>query len=385
MNVVTTVTQGLNYICGGPNAGPKKMERARAQNCWVLDERQFLVFVETGELPDDSVAQEIEKRQSLGFEYEFQNGQCRAVKLVDWTETGRYVQGSDTADGLWKIFRIDCISAYLDDGAGLLKHPFQPNPPTPHTHPMQALQLRVTGYKKPSSSTSEKDPKQLELEKLAQTHQFKVVQSQTKDLTYLVCGPDLSPTVAKRALKAGCYLMTPDQLDRLIQTGVLPDTQTPPRSSAPYIERLGLEYNRYFDSWAFDIQPQHWSAFGVSLGKFTEEMEPHTDAGIGSTSPKTQTYQAWSRAHHWYDFHVGDVFYLRSDKTVYLQVADLSDSENLEIHQGVVGKIGTRKAYLAQSEQFAYWLKTGFRPDALQPIYQGNSRAGLLAWHLANS
>lgn len=306
LNVVTTVTQGLNYICGGPNAGPKKMELARTQNCWVLDERQFLAFVETGELPDNSVDPQVETHQALGFEYEFQDGHCRAVKLVDWTEIGRYVQSSDTADGLWKIFRIDCITAYHDDGASLLKHPTQPKPPTPHTHPMQALQLRVTGYKKPS--LTQKDPKQLELEELAQAHQFQVVQSQTKNLTYLVCGPDHSPTVAKRAREAGCYLLTPDQLGRLIETGVLPDAQTPPRSGNPYIERLGLEYHRHFDLWAFDIQPQHWSAFGVSLGNFTEETEPNTDAGLGSASPKTQTYKAWSRAHHWYDFHLGDVF-----------------------------------------------------------------------------
>ncbi len=324
-------------------------------------------------------------KQALEFEYEFHDGHCRAVKLMDWTETGRYVQGSDTADGLWKTFRIDCVRAYHNDGANLLKHPTQPKPPRPQRDTKQALELRVIGYKKLGSSTAKKDPKQLELEELAQAHQFKVVQSQTKNLTYLVCGPDHSPKVAKRAREAGCYLLTPDQLGQLVEAGVLPDSQTPPRSGSPYIERLGPEYNRYFDLWAFDIQPQHWSAFGVSLGKFTEEMEPHIDAETGSTSPKNQTYQAWSRAHHWYDFHVGDVFYSRSDKTVYLQGADLRDAENLEIHQGLVGKIGTRKAYLAQSEQFAYWLKTGLRPDALQPIDQGNSRAGLLAWQLTNS
>lgn len=383
LRVVSTVTQGLNYICGGPNAGPKKVERARAQNCWVLDEGQYLAFVETGELPDGSVDPPVDKRQPLEFEYRFQDGQCRAVKLVDWAEVGHYVEGSDTADGLWKFFRIDLIVSYHHDGARLLQHPIQHSPPSPLSQHLAKLQLRVIGYK--TSSPDQKDPKQIELEALAQVHQFQVVQSQTKNLTYLVCGPGHSPMVAKRAREAGCYLLTPDQLLTLAATGVLPDTQTPPRSEGLHIERLGLDYDRHFEPWAFDIQIQHWPALGVSLGNFIEAGGAQADEVVDGSESQAQTYQAWSRIHHWYDFHVGDVFYLRSDKSVYLQVADLSDSEILEIHQGVVGEAGSRRAYAAKDEQFAYWLRTGHRPDALQPVYQGNSKAGLLAWQLASS
>jgi hypothetical protein len=245
------------------------------------------------------------------------------------------------------------------------------------------LQLRVIGYKTPSPD--QKDPKQIEMEALAKVHKFQVVQSQTKNLTYLVCGPGHSPMVAKRAREAGCYLLTPDQLPSFAATGVLPDTQTPPRSEGLHIERLGLEYDRHFELWAFDIQIQHWPALGVSLGNFIEAGGSQADEVADGSESQAQTYQAWSRIHHWYDFHVGDVFYLRSDKTVYLQVADLSDSEILEIHQGVVGEAGSRRAYAARDEQFAYWLRTGHRPDALQPVYQGNSKAGLLAWQLASS
>lgn len=383
LRVVTTVTQGLNYICGGFNAGPKKVERARAQNCWVMDERQFLAFVETGELPDVSMDPPVDTSQPLEFEYRFQDGQCCSVKLVDWAEVGRYVEGSDTADGLWKFFRIDHIVSYHHDGARLLQHPIQPAPPSPMSQPLSKLQLRVIGYKTPSPD--QKDPKQIEMEALAKVHKFQVVQSQTKNLTYLVCGPGHSPMVAKRAREAGCYLLTPDQLPSFAATGVLPDTQTPPRSEGLHIERLGLEYDRHFELWAFDIQIQHWPALGVSLGNFIEAGGSQADEVADGSESQAQTYQAWSRIHHWYDFHVGDVFYLRSDKTVYLQVADLSDSEILEIHQGVVGEAGSRRAYAAKDEQFAYWLRTGHRPDTLQPVYQGNSKAGLLAWQLASS
>jgi hypothetical protein len=383
LRVVATVTQDLIYICGGPNAGPKKVERARAQNCWVLDEGQYLAFVETGELPDSSVDTLVDTRQPLEFEYRFQDGQCRSVKLVDWAEVGRYVEGSDTADGLRKFFRIDLIVAYHHDGACLLQHPIQPSPPSPKSQPLSTLQLRVIGYKTPT--TNQKESKQIELEELAQAHQFQVVQSQTKNLTYLVCGPGHSPMVAKRAREAGCYLLNPDQLPSFAATGVLPDTQTPPRSEGLHIERLGLEYDRHFELWAFDIQIQHWPALGVSLGNFIEAGGAQADEVADGFESQAQTYQAWSRIHHWYDFHVGDVFYLRSDKSVYLQVADLSDSEILEIHQGVVGEAGSRRAYAAKDEQLAYWLRTGHRPDALQPVYQGNSKAGLLAWQVASS
>lgn len=348
-----------------------------------MDERQFLAFVETGELPDVSMDPPVDTSQPLEFEYRFQDGQCCSVKLVDWAEVGRYVEGSDTADGLWKFFRIDHIVSYHHDGARLLQHPIQPAPPSPMSQPLSKLQLRVIGYKTPSPD--QKDPKQIEMEALAKVHKFQVVQSQTKNLTYLVCGPGHSPMVAKRAREAGCYLLTPDQLPSFAATGVLPDTQTPPRSEGLHIERLGLEYDRHFELWAFDIQIQHWPALGVSLGNFIEAGGSQADEVADGSESQAQTYQAWSRIHHWYDFHVGDVFYLRSDKTVYLQVADLSDSEILEIHQGVVGEAGSRRAYAAKDEQFAYWLRTGHRPDTLQPVYQGNSKAGLLAWQLASS
>ena len=50
--VVSSVTKKLDYLCGGENAGPKKIEKAEAQGVQFLTESQFLQLVETGEIPN---------------------------------------------------------------------------------------------------------------------------------------------------------------------------------------------------------------------------------------------------------------------------------------------------------------------------------------------
>lgn len=49
--VVSSVTQKLDFLCGGENAGPKKIEKAEAQGVQFLNEEQFIKLVETGEVP----------------------------------------------------------------------------------------------------------------------------------------------------------------------------------------------------------------------------------------------------------------------------------------------------------------------------------------------
>lgn len=48
--VVSSVTKHLDFLCGGENAGPKKIEKAEAQGVEYLDEKQFLHLIETGEV-----------------------------------------------------------------------------------------------------------------------------------------------------------------------------------------------------------------------------------------------------------------------------------------------------------------------------------------------
>ena len=50
--VVASVTKKLDYLVGGDNAGPKKIEKAESQGVQFLNEQQFVSLVKTGELPD---------------------------------------------------------------------------------------------------------------------------------------------------------------------------------------------------------------------------------------------------------------------------------------------------------------------------------------------
>ncbi|BEN59698.1 hypothetical protein [Serratia marcescens] len=53
MIVRSDVTVNLHFLCGGYNAGPKKLEVARKKGTLILREDEFLSLVATGELPDD--------------------------------------------------------------------------------------------------------------------------------------------------------------------------------------------------------------------------------------------------------------------------------------------------------------------------------------------
>lgn len=53
MIVRQDVTVNLHFLCGGYNAGPKKLEVARMKGTVILHEAQLLSLIETGELPDD--------------------------------------------------------------------------------------------------------------------------------------------------------------------------------------------------------------------------------------------------------------------------------------------------------------------------------------------
>ena len=52
LHVVTSVTKGLMLLVAGANAGPAKIEKARAGGISVLDRAEFDRFLETGEIPD---------------------------------------------------------------------------------------------------------------------------------------------------------------------------------------------------------------------------------------------------------------------------------------------------------------------------------------------
>ena len=51
MKVVSSVTKKLDFLCGGDNSGPKKIEKAESQGVQFLTESQFINLIETGEVP----------------------------------------------------------------------------------------------------------------------------------------------------------------------------------------------------------------------------------------------------------------------------------------------------------------------------------------------
>lgn len=51
--VVGSVTNGLTFLCIGNNPGESKLQKAQNQNVQFLNLHQFLLLIETGELPTE--------------------------------------------------------------------------------------------------------------------------------------------------------------------------------------------------------------------------------------------------------------------------------------------------------------------------------------------
>jgi NAD-dependent DNA ligase len=52
-HVASGITKNLYILCCGYNRGPSKVEKAISQGANILSEKQFVNFVNTGELPDE--------------------------------------------------------------------------------------------------------------------------------------------------------------------------------------------------------------------------------------------------------------------------------------------------------------------------------------------
>lgn len=142
------------------------------------------------------------------------------------------------------------------------------------------------------------------------------------------------------------------------------ENESPLRTRAVKIEDPARE----FAEWTFDIQRHHYSVFGVEHKQFFKNKVP---------------YLSWAKMEPpVYSFEVGDVFYLRSDSRVFLQVAADWDAVRLEIHRGGVGLDVPRVAYLAQPTELTTWLRTGLKPDSCRQIDISESQAGMLQWQL---
>lgn len=52
LKVTSSVTQNLDFLCTGKNAGYKKLEVAMSQGVQLLTEDEFILFSQTGEVPN---------------------------------------------------------------------------------------------------------------------------------------------------------------------------------------------------------------------------------------------------------------------------------------------------------------------------------------------
>ena len=52
LDVVTSVTKELAFLCTGENAGPAKLEKAKEQGVHIFSRGQFEHLLETGDIKD---------------------------------------------------------------------------------------------------------------------------------------------------------------------------------------------------------------------------------------------------------------------------------------------------------------------------------------------
>lgn len=285
--------------------------------------------------------------ETLAFVYVNAKGDEKTVQLTRWRESGRYLQGF-ADDGRWKTYRIDRVLAYVNGDEALLKVPFQGSPPLPNSFGIRISddrpQMLFTGFKKeagPKGQLSERHA----LEEKAEAAGFKVVQTVTKNLLYLVCGVTAGPTKIEKARAKSVFILRKIDFEQLIETGELPDSEC---------QRLGdmgrpddiQQFTLSLQSWAYAIGPQHAEAVYAM------------------------------------DFREGDVYHHQTEAGRYLQVVYNAEDGQIEVHAGLEGVEGTRRGYAVDAEQMSYWLHVGRAPKSVHDVFRGNSKAGLLAWQL---
>ena len=64
LHVVTSVTKGLSFLCIGDNPGSSKVQKAQERGVQTITEKQFLNFIETGELPLSQTTRRVEAHEN---------------------------------------------------------------------------------------------------------------------------------------------------------------------------------------------------------------------------------------------------------------------------------------------------------------------------------
>lgn len=136
--------------------------------------------------------------------------------LLRWVEQGHYIKGFDTAAGRVLTFRKDRVVEYLS-GREYLRDPDAPPPPVVRreTPPGARPSILFTGFAAVQRAN---------LERVAAESGLRVVKSVTRDLMFLVAGPNAGPKKVEGARELGSYIVSESEFFELAQTGVLPDS-----------------------------------------------------------------------------------------------------------------------------------------------------------------
>lgn len=164
----------------------------------------------------------------MKFTYQKYQGEITEYELQNWREDGHYIQGVCLRSHVFKTFRKDRISSYLDGSEKLLNDPFPPGKPCmpvrhervgarAKTEKPDAPQILFTGF--PAAQRAD-------LERIADEAGFWVRKNGvTRDLTFLCTGPNAGPAKIELARAQGTYIVPASHFATFLETGELPDEE----------------------------------------------------------------------------------------------------------------------------------------------------------------
>ena len=126
----------------------------------------------------------------------------------------------------------------------------------------------------------------------------------------------------------------------------------------------------YFSSWAYRIDQHHYETLGLGYRQFMKDKKPTWSWAIMEPVE--------------YRFETGYIFYDGKDPEKYLQIAADWDAFHIEVHEGLANQQKSRRAYAVTTHDLSEWLKSGVKPDSCKQLDMPQSKAGILAWEIAN-
>lgn len=344
----------------------------------------------------------------LAMEFVYRNaaGKESLRKLEHFKEDEFYISGYCEYSNGQRTFRKDRIMAYLNnDNRADYAQAAMPESISSErrqkAQPDDLLEICFTGF-----AAQERK----ELEARAESSGLKVRKSVTNNLNLLCIGSNAGASKVKAAEDQGSCILTVDELNDLLGTGVLPESYKPKtRTKVLWKKSKEEELVQRFVSYAFEIKKGHWFALGVEWRSFTdseatakirlawEEANPRYQQlqPIFFNKPNMQDhpdYEEWQnlkklrdqkvKKYDSYalssplvvDFHEGDLFFRGKE---HLQV--IYPNDPLEVKHG--GLDGRSMGYQLTNKLLIEWLKTGVKPEGVIQISKNQSQNEIAQFH----